>query len=233
MQSCQYLSINQFIKSLLQNPKDALNVLFWQTRAQPPTYALACLKGRSWLLGTQDRAIDDSLHSSTIGTNHETPSWLHLHCLHLPQVCSKPILSPQEICNCNIHPGNRAVTGATSAVDVYLQHPNGTSEYRLLPSTGWGGLSGRPARAPISILKWRAIISTILLVGSHRFSSTCSTWHIIWHVHCTTCHVSMQQQQWCQSSGTAPMWTPLMCCKAKIIALSQVWGLHFVRAVQR
>jgi hypothetical protein len=40
------------------------------------------------------------------------------------------------------------------------------------------------------------------------------TWHIIWHVNCTTYHVSMQQQQWRPPSGTTPMWTPLMCCKS-------------------
>jgi len=59
------------------------------------------------------------------------------------------------------------------------------------------------------------------------------TWHIIWHVNCTTCHVSMQQQQWRPPLGRERLWTPLMCCKAKIIALCHVWGLHFMRAVQR
>ena len=58
------------------------------------------------------------------------------------------------------------------------------------------------------------------------------TWRIIWRENCTSCHVSMQQQQWRPPSGTTPTWTPLMCCKAQIIAHSQICWLHFVRAVQ-
>ena len=65
------------------------------------------------------------------------------------------------------------------------------------------------------------LVMLVLFVQS--ISRGFSPWLIIWHVNCTTCHVTMQQQQWRPPSRTTPMWTPLICCTVQIIALSQIW----------